>query len=118
MITFEDLRRANKERLPQFRNRQGRLTHSMPDGYDWSIAEWTNALAGEAGEASNIGKKLLRHDYENSQEGIDELVKELADVVIYADLVAQRVGRRLDWAVIAKFNEVSERVGSEVKLSR
>lgn len=26
----------------------------------WSVAEWTNAVAGEAGEAANVAKKMLR----------------------------------------------------------
>ena len=28
---------------------------------DWSEAEWTNAMAGEAGEACNLTKKIIRH---------------------------------------------------------
>ncbi len=115
-LTFQALREANMQRLPKFKNRRGEPAHSEPDGSDWSIAEWTNAMAGEAGEACNIAKKLLRGDYLDPTTGILELLKELADVVIYADLVAQRAQCHLDTAIIAKFNEVSKRIGSEVRL--
>ena len=116
-MTFNELETANRLRLPQFKNRQGKPAHSQANGHDWSIAEWTNALAGEAGEACNIAKKLLRGDYGDDQElGIGELMDEIADVVIYADLVCQRVGRKLEIAVLNKFNEKSEQVGSEVRL--
>jgi NTP pyrophosphatase (non-canonical NTP hydrolase) len=116
-MTFEDLRVANRLRLPLFKNRKGELAHPDGNGSNWSIAEWTNAMAGEAGEACNIAKKLLRGDYGDNQElGIGELMDEIADVVIYADHVCQRVSRKLEIAVFNKFNETSERIGCEVKL--
>lgn len=40
---------------------------------------------------------------------VDKLGKELADVVIYCDLLAQREGLNLGELVRLKFNEVSER---------
>jgi hypothetical protein len=40
----------------------------------------------------------------------------MADVVTYADLLAARFGIDLGLAVAAKFNEVSERVGSDLRL--
>lgn len=95
---------------------------------DWSVAEWTNALAGEAGEASNVAKKLLRFDqnlkgpngYSNNGDDraaiVEALGKELADVVIYADLVARRIGIDLGALVAAKFNETSEKYGFPERL--
>ena len=116
-MQFSDLEDANRLRLPQFKNRQGKPAHSQPNGHDWSIAEWTNAMAGEAGEACNIAKKLIRGDYGDDEElGIGELLDEIADVVIYADLVCQRVNRKLEIAVHNKFNEVSERIGCDIIL--
>ena len=116
-LKFADLENANRLRLPQFKNRKGEPAHSDPRGHDWSIAEWTNAMAGEAGEACNVAKKLIRGDYEGDIElGIGELLDEIADVVCYADLVCQRVGRSLEIAVRNKFNEVSDRIGVDVTL--
>lgn len=75
---------------------------------------WGNAMAGECGEACNIIKKIDRDG--DSPELHAALAKELADVVTYADLLAARFGIDLGKAVIDKFNEVSERRGSLIKL--
>jgi len=78
-MNFEDLRTANRLRLPHFKNRRG--------------------------------------DYGDDVElGIGELLDELADVVIYADLCAQQIHRRLEIGVANKFNEVSDRIGYAGKL--
>jgi NTP pyrophosphatase (non-canonical NTP hydrolase) len=89
----------------------------------WSPTDWGCALAGEVGELCNFLKKLLRlqtnPDWSPKDVNLDllgSIAGELADVVIYADLLAQRLGIDLGKAVVAKFNEVSERVGSKVRL--
>ena len=71
-------------------------------------------MAGECGEACNVVKKIDRDGW--SEELQLKLAKELADVVTYADLLAARYGIDLGHAVAAKFNEVSERVGSDLRL--
>lgn len=109
MLRFCDLRSLNVARVPLF-------GHTL-DG--WNELEWAGALCGEAGEAANVAKKLRRiADGCNVNTGGDDaaslrskLGAELADVVIYADLLAARVGVNLADAVAAKFNEVSDRVG-------
>lgn len=116
-LTFEQLQSANRLRLPKFKTKSGKIAHPEGDGSGWSIAEWTNAMAGETGEACNIAKKIIRGEYEDDPElGIGLLLDEIADVVIYADLVCQQLGRSLDIAVRNKFNEVSERVKSKQRL--
>lgn len=83
----------------------------------WSGADWSNAMCGEAGEAANVVKKLRRQETGIQQPGpppaelLAALAKELADVVIYADLVAEHYGLDLAAAVTQKFNEVSARYG-------
>ena len=75
-------------------------------------------MAGEAGEACNVIKKIRRGDYvgESPEATRRRLADELADVVVYADLIASKRGIDLGKAVRSKFNEVSDRVGSEVRL--
>lgn len=114
-LTFNDLRKANMKRLPQFKNSKGELAHEKPDGSDWSLAEWMNAVAGELGEAANIIKKIRRGDL-TLQEARPMLAKEFADIVTYLDITAAQAGVDLGNATREKFNEVSNRVGADVFL--
>jgi NTP pyrophosphatase (non-canonical NTP hydrolase) len=114
-LTFDDLRAANVARLPEFRNRRGLKAHREPDGSDWSLGEWSNAVLGELGEAANLIKKIQREDM-TLDEARDDLAAELADVQTYLDLLAFRAGIDLGAATIRKFNQVSERVNCDVRL--
>lgn len=116
-LTFDALRHANIARLPTFKNPKGEPAHSEPDGSDWSLGEWCNAVTGELGEAANLIKKIHRGDL-TLEEGREALGKELADIVTYLDILAMRAGVDLGEATIDKFNEVSLRVGSPVHLAR
>jgi NTP pyrophosphatase (non-canonical NTP hydrolase) len=95
-----------------------------PEGIDsWSLSDWAVALAGEAGELCNVVKKLNRNrdglvgnKGESDAQLIDALKAEAADVYLYLDLFAQRVGFDLAEAVRAKFNAVSERIGAPERL--
>lgn len=116
-LTFDRLREVNVKR-----DSESRFYNSYQP---WTLSDWTNALAGEVGEACNITKKMSRMypagEYKLTPEQLDinmlaELSKEIADVVLYADLLASKIGVRLSDIITAKFNEVSDRIGSEVKL--
>lgn len=115
-LTFRMLRGANCARLPLFKNGKGERAHSKPDGSDWSNAQWLQALVGEVGELANLMKKIDRRDFEQRRVQYD-LESELADIMIYLDLLAMRLGVDLDSAVIAKFNAVSNRVCVGVRLT-
>lgn len=105
MLTFAALRKANAARKIRW--------HGEAD--EWSGADWSNAMCGEAGEAANVVKKLRRHETHtgtayNTPEIVallPMLAEELADVVTYADLLAHKYGIDLAAAVVAKFNRVS-----------
>lgn len=67
------------------------------DGADpWTASDWANAMGGECGEAQNVIKKIRRRDTSVSQDDgagsrvglLVMLGHELADVIIYADLLA------------------------------
>lgn len=106
-LTFKQLRRANVARCES-------VFHSITD---WSPTDWACALAGESGEFCNTIKKYRRLDgadadldtLKHRQELVEDAGKELADVVIYADLCAARFGLSLEQLVRNKFNEVSKR---------
>ena len=115
-LTFDALRGANLARLPQFKNKHGELAHSKPDGSDWTPAQWLQAVVGELGEYANVRKKYERGDLSLAEFQV-EAAKELADVQTYLDILAMQVGVDLGRGITDKFNEVSMRVGSTVRIS-
>lgn len=114
-LTFAMFRAANLHRLPQFRDAKGRICHSEPDGSDWPLSKWMNAVLGELGEGANIIKKIERGDF-TLEEVRKELAHEIADVITYLDILASVAGIDLAEALIEKFNIVSERVGATTRL--
>lgn len=110
MITFHELRDANVSRVESFGH------GGIQDG--WNEAEWGCAIAGEVGELCNILKKYIRQIPSDPSlaELREKATKELADVVIYADLIAARLGVDLGTAVRDKFNEVSEKHGFKQRI--
>jgi NTP pyrophosphatase (non-canonical NTP hydrolase) len=107
-LSFDELRAANIERTEA----------PTPRGWGhplnaWSPLEWAGALCGEAGEVANKCKKLRRGDaIETSAIGA-----ELADVVIYADLLCARLGLNLGVFVRETFNAKSRERGMTVFLT-
>lgn len=124
-MTFDELRNANVARCED-------VFHQLND---WSASDWGVALTGEAGEMSealvvavlglqtvgmsgrvaNAVKKFNRCD-DTTMNGIEAIAKELADMIIYADLLAARLGINLEKAIKEKFNEVSEKRKSYIRL--
>lgn len=116
-LDLEALRQANRMRLPDFRNGRGERAHSTNDGSDWALSAWCNAVCGKLGEAANIIKKIERGDFTLEEARID-LAHELADVLTYLAILADRAGINLSEATIDRFNIVSVRVGSPIRLSK
>lgn len=104
-LTFDALRDANLRRCDA----------SWPECIPWTAAQWLQALVGEVGEYANWRKKFERGDITH-EAFIREAAKELADVQAYLDLLADELGINLGEATRDKFNEVSDRVGSTVRL--
>jgi NTP pyrophosphatase (non-canonical NTP hydrolase) len=85
-----------------------------------SLSYLGNACAGEMGEACNVIKKLDREvlGMAGSRDTVEHLGEELADVLIYIDIIALRTGIDLEAAVARKFNKTSDQVGFDVKIKR
>jgi NTP pyrophosphatase (non-canonical NTP hydrolase) len=113
-MNLSELRSANVQRCEE-------VFHPLSD---WTPTDWACAMAGEAGEACNAVKKLRRledgtnteKDPQTEAEAISAIAGELADTIIYADLLAARLGVDLGDAIRKKFNEVSRRMNSSVAL--
>ena len=89
----------------------------------WTGADWSNAMCGEAGEAANVVKKLRRHETRTRPQGDpdeatlrDALGHEIADVILYAFLLADHYGINVAANVVEKFNIDSERQGFPERL--
>jgi NTP pyrophosphatase (non-canonical NTP hydrolase) len=70
---------------------------------EWNILEWAAAASGEAGEMTNVAKKIRRGD-PNPERLHEQLGEEIADVIIYLDLLAASQGIDLEEAIRRKFN--------------
>lgn len=101
-LSFGELRTANVQRCQD-------VFHEIDE---WSPTDWACAAAGEMGEACNLIKKLRRGEDVKTRD----IAYEIADTVIYLDLLAVRLGINLGEAVREKFNIVSDRRDSEVRL--
>lgn len=91
-----------------------------PEGLDdWSVLEWAGAMCGEAGEAANVAKKLLRVTSgmssiggaaltEDDVSNLDgKLAQECADVFLYLVLLAAKRNINLGVAIRETFNRKS-----------
>lgn len=84
------------------------LSHSDMDG-PWTTYDkrfLALALAGEVGELANYVKKEWRGD---AEDHTDHIIKELADINIYLDLLACCFNVDLDKVTEAKLKEVEKR---------
>jgi NTP pyrophosphatase (non-canonical NTP hydrolase) len=101
---------------------QNRQRCEAPNGFNhhlgsWSLSDWMTAVAGEVGEAANVVKKLNRvrdgipGNTETEAELREQLGEEIADAVIYLDLLAQAAGFDLETIRDAKFAKVSAKIG-------
>lgn len=93
-----------------------------PNGFnhklsDWSLSDWGVAVAGEAGEMCNVIKKLNRcrdgiaGNKETKEQLMEKLKREMGDVVIYLDLLAQTIGCDLETIREEVFQRKSAEIG-------
>jgi NTP pyrophosphatase (non-canonical NTP hydrolase) len=116
-LNFQELRSANLKRCNAVFHPKGGIE-------EWTPTDWATALGGEAGEALNEVKKLRREmdgnnlprDQATREGHIQKIAYELADVIIYADLLAARLGINLSLAIRDKFNKVSDERQTSIKL--
>lgn len=89
---------------------------------EWSSSDWMTALVGEVGEAANVVKKLNRvrdgvpGNKLTPDELRDQLRRELGDVFVYLDLMAQSLGFNIADAAAEVFNAKSKDIGYPVEL--
>lgn len=107
MLTFDELATVNAARAARW---HGEKEH-------WNVVDWSNAMAGEAGEVCNAVKKLRRIECgvkqmkgpQTREEAINAIAMEIGDTLCYLDLLAQHLGLRLEDCIRDTFNRVSVR---------
>lgn len=113
MITLQQLQEVNSDRA-----RRWHTNEEEP----WTLVDWTNALAGEAGEACNKSKKLKRilTHLPNKEAGLDKsnesdlkmgVALECGDTILYAILTINHLGYNVEDIVRHVFNKKSEEYG-------
>lgn len=90
-----------------------RTRESFGSKKGFSTLYLSNAAAGEMGEVCNVVKKMERKHLKKDQNQASKLGGEIADVIIYLDLLAEKNGLDLGTEIQRKFNIVSRRVGSK-----
>ena len=118
-MRFEELQLKNKLRCEQFQPLDS-----------WLPSQWSNAMAGECGETCNLTKKMdriwpanqfkLNMNIKDEDKRMEDLIShtelEIGDVIIYADLLATRLGLKLSECVKKAFNNKSKELGITIKL--
>lgn len=117
--TLRDVQRINDARKKRWHEGGER---------EWSVLEWAGAMCGEAGEAANVAKKVLRIDLglrgnEAAEHVIterDALLKklggEIGGTVLYAALLASAVGLDFESLIVSTFNDKSVAMGFPERL--
>ena len=103
--TLKRLREANHERANE----------AFFPVTTWSPMQWGCAVAGEAGELCNLLKKYERNRVPGDSQNVGPIAEEVADVVIYLDLLCQLLGIDMEQAIADKFDKTSAKIGSSVK---
>ena len=130
-VTLEEFHKLNRQRCEEcFRPLD-----------EWSANDYVAASVGELGELANLLKKVHRagldadwvknaNRYDLTPEldrnGLQlngsllrfNLGEEIADTIIYLDLLAHRLGIDLPSVMVDKFNEVTAKMGGKTMLPR
>lgn len=114
-LTFQAVSEINRVRCERWHP-------GFPDD-GWRGSDWSNAMAGEAGETCNVVKKLRRLDFGLVQAADDtradlmsKLATEIGDTFLYLDLLAQHYGLDIAECIANTFDRVSIREGFPERL--
>lgn len=119
-LKFSELQAAHVSRSPRWHD---------GDVRQWSVLEIAGEMCGEAGEAANVAKKLLRlelgggrgnahaeHAITERDQLVDKLKREIGDTIICLAKLAEAGGVQLDDCVRTAFNTKSEQMGFPERL--
>lgn len=113
MVTISELQQINGTRSTRWHN---------GNRSQWSLLEWTAAMAGETGEACNVAKKIRRLAFAlpNKQAGLSEhdekalrvkLAQEVADSILYGLIILSELEFDAYKVLRQVFNQKSSEYG-------
>jgi NTP pyrophosphatase (non-canonical NTP hydrolase) len=106
-LTFAAFSAANRKRCEEgFKRKLGTRD---------AVVSMAIGLAEEAGEVSGAVRAYLGIS-ERKERSAEKVGHEIADLVSYADLLAQSCGMTLEAVLVEKFNIVSARIGSAIRI--
>lgn len=76
----------------------------------------TLAACGEVGEMAQEIKRILDTGSEPTEEQVEKLMNEVADAITYLDLIPSHLGQKTSDILTRKFNVVSDRIGTKIKI--
>lgn len=76
----------------------------------WTLDDWAHALAAEVGEVNQVFVRVKQGRLPQTEKRA-ELLKELADVICFADLMITALHANTESVLLEKFDEVSVRHG-------
>jgi NTP pyrophosphatase (non-canonical NTP hydrolase) len=95
---------------------QEALITRFVDFDEWTETDLGCALAGEVGELCNMLKKRKRKKHKGDNISKKECGKEMADVLAYLLVLAEKMDIDITEAYVDKFNEVSRRKKSNIRM--
>lgn len=111
-LTFNTFSKKCKERTELF-HKNGL--------YDWTLTDWTTALAGEVGEICDAAKKIRRYEIGSKQSKnvpyeklIQNIKDEIGDAQAYLCLLAEFLNVDIVDCVVDKFNAVSKKESVDI----
>lgn len=104
-LTFEAFSEMNRRRCESYNG----FGESLEPESKYTLAHWALSIASEAGEVCDaiLGYEGLKE--RRAGKTREDIARELADVITYADLAIQKLGLMTADVLVAKFNEVNER---------
>lgn len=112
--TFLEFSQANRKRCET--TSPNGFGESLGPGSNYGPEHWALAVGEETGEVIGAGLGMTGRKARKKHLTKVDVLKEIGDVGACLDLLAQSLSRTLGECMVQKFNEVSDRIGSDIKL--
>lgn len=111
--------------IAHYHRQRNKLWHAGSE--PWTLADWSNAAAGEMGEVCNVIKKIrrlqtgmkgaqLRNQGTDTSELVDKVKGEIGGLIIYLLSLCDALQIDMTDAIRDEFNKVSDEQGFDVKI--